>query len=199
MSVFLYTAPIFTVLGLHWLVPGEHLAAGQWLGILAAFAGVALAFSDSFAGSAQGSDMLFGDALAVLAALLWAATTIAIRKSHLSEAEPTTTLLYQLGGGALLLTPYAVLQGESIPSSAAGLAWISLLFQGVVVAFASYLAWFWLMRRYLTSRLSAFSFLTPLFGVAAGVVILHDALSPRFSMGAALVLAGIVLANRRKS
>jgi drug/metabolite transporter (DMT)-like permease len=202
MSVFLYTAPIFTVLGLHWLVPGEHLGGGQWLGILAAFAGVALAFSDGLAGSVQGTDMLYGDTLAVIAALLWAATTIAIRKSHLSEAEPTTTLLYQLGGGALLLTPYAVLQGESLPPLAAAtsfIAWTSLLFQGVVVAFASYLAWFWLMRRYLTSRLSAFSFLTPLFGVAAGVIILHDALSPRFALGAALVLAGIVLANRRKS
>jgi drug/metabolite transporter (DMT)-like permease len=54
MSVFLYTAPVFTVLGLHWLIPGERLGPLQWLGVLAAFCGIALAFSDGFA--AQGRD-----------------------------------------------------------------------------------------------------------------------------------------------
>ncbi|MDE2427370.1 MAG: DMT family transporter [Burkholderiales bacterium] len=200
MSVFLYTAPIFTVLGLHWLIPAERLQPRQWLGIASAFAGVALAFSGAFGVSGRAmTDMLTGDALAVLAAILWAATTVTIRKSSLSEAEPTTTLFYQLSGAAIILLAVAFLRGEQLLTPWNQTAWISMLFQTFVIAFASYLAWFWLLRRYLASRLSVFSFLTPLFGVAAGVVLMHDPISPRFAIGAVLVLAGIVLVNFRRN
>ncbi|MFZ6646310.1 DMT family transporter [Undibacterium sp. TJN25] len=203
MSVFLYTAPVFTVIGLHWLIPSERMHASQWLGIVSAFAGMAVAFSGAFVTSSKGLDdphlvhMLVGDGLGVLGGILWAATTVTIRKSKLSEAEPTTTLLYQLAGAAAILLAYACSLGESMLIPASPLAWGSILFQTVVVAFASYLTWFWLLRHYLASRLSVFSFLTPLFGVAAGVLFLHDAISPRFAAGACLVLAGIVLVNRR--
>lgn len=200
MSVFLYTAPIFTVLGLHCLIPAERLQPRQWLGILAAFAGVALAFSGAFSGSGRDlADMLTGDALALLAAVLWAATTVTIRNSSLAQAEPTTTLLYQLAGAALVLLAYVALRGENLFAPWDRTAWISMLFQTVVIAFASYLAWFWLLRRYLASRLSVFSFLTPLFGVAAGVILMHDPISPSFALGASLVLAGIVLVNFRRT
>ena len=194
--VFLYTAPIFTVLGLHWLVPGERLRRAQWSGILLAFLGIALAFSSGFDGSAS-PDRLFGDALGILGAIMWAATTILIRCSSLSEAAPTRTLLYQLGVSAMLLLPLAGAMGQMGQVSMSGLAWTSLLFQTVVVTFASYLAWFWILRNYLASRVSVFSFLTPLFGVAFGVLILHEVVGARFLVGALLVLAGIILVNRR--
>ncbi len=194
--VFLYTAPIFTVLGLHWLVPGERLRRAQWSGILLAFIGIALAFSSGFDGTAS-TDRLLGDALGILGAIMWAATTILIRRSSLSEAAPTRTLLYQLGVSALLLLPLAGAMGQMGRVSMTGLTWANLLFQTVVVTFASYLAWFWILRNYLASRVSVFSFLTPLFGVAFGVLILHEVVGARFSVGALLVLAGIILVNRR--
>ncbi|EGF31760.1 protein of unknown function, transmembrane [Oxalobacteraceae bacterium IMCC9480] len=194
--VFLYTAPIFTVLGLHWLVPGERLHSRQWSGILLAFFGIALAFSSGFEASVS-SQVLLGDALGLLGAIMWAATTILIRRSSLSEAAPTRTLLYQLGVSALLLLPLAGAMGQMGRVSMTGLSWASLLFQTVVVTFASYLAWFWILRNYLASRVSVFSFLTPLFGVAFGVLILHESVGARFSIGALLVLTGIVLVNRR--
>jgi drug/metabolite transporter (DMT)-like permease len=194
--VFLYTAPIFTVLGLHWLVPSERLRGTQWSGILLAFIGITLAFSSGFDGTAS-PDKLFGDALGILGAIMWAATTILIRRSSLSEAAPTRTLLYQLGVSALLLLPLAGALGQMGRVSMSGLGVASLLFQTVVVTFASYLAWFWILRNYLASRVSVFSFLTPLFGVAFGVLILHESVGMRFSIGALLVLAGIILVNRR--
>jgi drug/metabolite transporter (DMT)-like permease len=199
MSVFLYTAPIFTVLGLHLLIPGERLRGVQWLGVLAAFAGVALAFSNGFGDMSRGwSSMLRGDAFGVLAGLLWAATTVLIRCSALSEAPPSTTLLYQLGGCGVILVAIAALSGQAHPAPLTGLAWSSLVFQSVVVAFASYLAWFWMLRHYLASRITVFSFLTPLFGVGFGVLLLHDAVDPRFAAGAVLVLAGVLMVNLRR-
>jgi drug/metabolite transporter (DMT)-like permease len=71
----------------------------------------------------------------------------------------------------------------------------SVLFQGVVVSFVSSLLWFWLLRRYLASNLAVFSFMTPLFGVTMGVLILDEPLSLNFVGGAVLVLLGITLVS----
>ncbi|MDB5892879.1 MAG: EamA family transporter [Rhodoferax sp.] len=199
MVVFLYTAPIFTALALHWRVAGERLAPLQWLGVLMAFAGVAVVFSAGLFGGEATTRMLIGDALGIGAGMLWAATTLVIRSSSLSEAPASQTLMYQLGVAAvLMLVAGPLLQGGRAMAPMSGLIWANLAFQSLVVAFASFLVWFWLLRRYLASRLSAFSFLTPLFGVSFGVLFLGETLEPQFIAGAVLVLAGIVLVNLRR-
>lgn len=199
MSVFLYTAPIFTVLGLHWFVPGERLGPMQWAGSFAAFAGIAVAFSNGFTEQARDwHDVLLGDALGVLGGVFWAATTLLIRRSALSEAPPATTLFYQLGGCGVILLAIAALNGQASGATMNGVVWSSLFFQAVIIAFASFLLWFWMLRRYLASRLTVFSFLTPLFGVGFGVLILDDPLDARFVAGAALVMLGVVMVNVRR-
>lgn len=199
MSVFLYTAPVFTVLGLQWLVPGERLHPRQWVGILLAFAGIAITFANGFsAGSGDLPAMLIGDALGVLAALMWAATTVLIRTTSLSETQPSKTLMYQLLVSAILLLAVAGSLGYATDISMTAIAWYSLFFQIVIVSFASYLAWFWILRTYLATRVSVFSFLTPLFGVGFGILLLNESVSTAFLMGAVLVLAGIVMVNVKK-
>ncbi|WP_306855627.1 DMT family transporter [Cupriavidus necator] len=197
MAVFLYTAPIFTALGLHFAVPGERLRTGQWLGVALAFAGMALAFADGIATPSARGSTLAGDALGILAGALWAATTVVVRASPLASAPASKTLLYQLAVSAVMLLGMAVAAGQPMTVQLDGVVLASLFYQSVLIAFASYLTWFWLLQRYLASRLSVFSFLTPLFGVAFGVVLMHDAVGPRFAVAAVLVLAGIVLVNRR--
>ncbi|MEZ0386521.1 MAG: DMT family transporter [Verrucomicrobium sp.] len=196
MAVFLYTAPVFTALGLHFLVKEERLNRRQWGGVGLAFAGIVAAFSGSLF-TPGGAKMLLGDALGVLGGIFWAATTLIIRSSRLSEAAPTKTLLYQLAGAAALLLPVAWWRGDThTVTASAALGW-NLVFQSVVVGFASYLFWFWLLRKYLATRLSIFSFLTPLFGITFGVILLREPLHPQFVIGALLVLAGITVVNRR--
>jgi len=194
MTVFIYLAPVLTALGLHWLVAGERLARAQWLGVGVAFAGIALAFGEAFA-AARSS--LLGDFFGLVAAVLWAATTVLIRATSLSRATAAKTLFYQLAVAAPLLLAASLLMGEKGVVALTPLALASLAYQGVIVAFASYLAWFWLLTRYLAARLSVFSFMTPLFGVLAGVVVLGEPLTPSFVGAALLVGAGIVLVNRR--
>lgn len=196
MSVFLYTAPIFTALGLHWRVPEERMAPLQWLGVAVAFGGIAVAFlgNGQPQAAAAASNMLLGDSLGLLGGLLWGATTVAIRRTALSEAAPSKTLFYQMAIAALVLLAYAAATGNAgiryTPS-----AMLSVAFQSVVVALSSYLAWFWLLRRYLASRLSILSFMTPLFGVSFGVLILDEPLDGAFVIGALMVLAGISLVS----
>lgn len=203
MAVFLYTAPVFTALGLHLMIPSERLALPQWLGIGLAFAGMALAFLGgeiSGDSGAVGSDpslmasMLWGDFLAVLAGFLWGVTTVVVRTTGLAGLPATQTLLYQLVGACLLPLPAAWLL-DDMQFAPTLLGWSSLAFQAVVVAFASYLAWFWMLRHYLASRLGALSFLTPLFGVVLGVWLLDEPLTMHFLWGSLLVIVGIVLVS----
>lgn len=199
MSVFLYTAPIFTVLGLHWLIPGERIGPAQWAGSFAAFVGIAVAFSNGFVDQSRDwQDILIGDALGVLGGIFWAATTLLIRKSALSEAPPATTLFYQLAGCGVILLVIAAFSGQVAAARPNAVVWGSLFFQAVIIAFFSFLVWFWMLRKYLASRLSVFSFLTPLFGVGFGVLVLGDPLDMRFVAGAVLVMAGVILVNVRR-
>ena len=194
MVVFIYLAPCLTALGLQWFVPGERLDAGQWTGVVLAFLGVALAFADGFS-TAAGSTLI-GDAFGVIAAALWAATTVLVRSTRLSSASAAKTLFYQLAISALILPLVSLAVGEAGVIALTPKVVASLVYQSVIVAFASYLAWFWLLTRYLAGRLAVFSFLTPLFGVAFGVILLAEPLSAAFLGAALLVGAGIVLVNR---
>jgi drug/metabolite transporter (DMT)-like permease len=194
MVVFLYTTPVFTALGLHLRVPTERMRRHQWAGVAVAFGGIALAFLGDTAQGALTAGALWGDLCAVLAGAAWGATTVLVRTSSLSEAPATETLLWMLAGGFVLLLG-ASLALQTGPVTLTPVAVGSLLFQGVVVSFASYLTWFWLLRRYLATHLSVFSFMTPIFGVAFGVIVLSDPVTPAFGAGAALVLAGITIVS----
>ncbi|MGF6392373.1 DMT family transporter [Pseudomonas plecoglossicida] len=195
MSVFLYTAPVFTALGLHFMLPSERLRWLQWMGILLAFAGIATAFAGGVSFAQMDSRMLLGDALGVLAGLAWGATTVVVRGSRLSEAPVTLTLFYQLAVGFAGLLLIALLSGQIGQVAMTPLAVGSVLFQGIMVSFVSYLTWFWLLRKYLASNLAVFSFITPLFGVTFGVLLLDEPLSVNFVLGAVMVLLGVILVS----
>jgi drug/metabolite transporter (DMT)-like permease len=195
IAVFLYTSPIFSALGLHLLLPSERLRRLQWLGIGLCFVGIAVAFGGGISLANMDSRMLLGDALGLMAGMAWGATTVVIRGSKLSEAPPSLTLFYQLAVAFVLLPLIAVVNGQVGHVSLTPRAVASVLFQGVVVSFVSYLIWFWLLRRYLASNLAVFSFMTPLFGVSMGVLILDEPLSLNFVGGAVLVLLGITLVS----
>jgi drug/metabolite transporter (DMT)-like permease len=192
MVVFVYLAPCMTAFGLHFLIPQERLNARQWTGVLVAFGGVALAFGDGFS---SGRGTLLGDLFGVLGALFWALTTILIRATRLASVSATKTLFYQLAVSGPVLLLAAWLLGEPGVTKLTLPVLAAFAYQCAVVAFFSYLSWFWLLRRYLAARLSVFSFLTPLFGVLGGVLILGEPLTLAFLLAAGLVGFGILLVN----
>lgn len=196
MTVFVYLAPVLAALGLHFAVPGERLTPAQFVGVLLAFAGVATAFSEGFFAARQST--MLGDACGVIAAILWAGTTITIRATGLARIAATKTFFYQIGSAALVLPFASIVMGEPGIVHLSPFAVASLAFQGVIAGFACLLAWFWLLRHYFAARLGVLSFLTPLFGVLCGVVVLHEPLGGTFAAAAVLVGAGIVLVNFRR-
>jgi drug/metabolite transporter (DMT)-like permease len=199
MAIFLYTAPVFAAIGLHLKLPEERLSLGQWMGVAVAFVGVAVAVTKWGASGAapDGGAMWIGDLLGVGAGLSLGATTLVVRFTPLAETPATVTLLYQLLAGFGVLLAVAVLTDQTHLAFTPVLL-SSLTFQTVLVSFASYLTWFALLRTYLASRLGALSFLTPMFGVAFGVLVLGEKLDLGFLLGALMILAGIALVNAQE-
>jgi len=193
--VLLYTAPIFVALGLHWKLPSEHLSPLQWGGILVAFSGIVVSFLfRSHTGQAMQASMLWGDLLALMAGIFWAATTVSVRLTRLAEAPATQTLFYQLLMGGMLLLPLTWMTGQATVNWTI-LSISSLIFHTVVISFASYLIWFWMLKKYLASRLGVFSFLTPVFGMIFGILLLDEEVEMNFIIGTIMVMLGVVLVS----
>ena len=189
-TVFLYSAPFFVALGGWFVLPEERLRPVQIAGLVLAFTGLGLAFG----GGGDGATML-GDLLVLGAAIGWAATTLVIKGTALRHSSAETILLYQLVIAALVTGLVAILAGEAI-AAPSPLTLVSLAYQAVFVASFTYVVWFGLVRSYPANLLSAYTFLTPLFGVAAGHLLLGDPVTPGFLVAACLVVAGLVLVNR---
>jgi drug/metabolite transporter (DMT)-like permease len=192
--IFLYSAPFFVALGAHRYIPGEHLTRGRIAGLVLAFAGLCLASADALYLPSRRE--LLGDALELTAGLLWGATTVVVKKGGRMPLSPPRMLFYQVAVSSVVLIGASVALREPgvVAPTAAVLA--ALAYQAVIVAFASYLAWFWLLRRYPASDLAPFLFWTPLFGVLAGWLLLGDPLSGTLGAAAGLVALGIYLVNR---
>ncbi len=189
-TVFIYAAPFFVAVGAAFLLRDERLRPIQWAGLAFAFVGVAC----GFLGRTKGGS-LAGDALALLAAVLWAATTIVIKATPLRRIDPIKVLLYQIGFAALFAPLVAYAFGEAWPTHLTTTSVAALLWQGVVVAGISYALWFWTLTRYAVAELSAFTFITPLIGVLAGWLVFGETLSWGFALAIVLVLAGLALVN----
>ena len=192
--IFLYTSPFVVALGVQLFVPGEYLRRTQVAGLCCAFAGIAVAFRESLSFPTQ--RMLIGDGMLVGAAVLWGATTVLVKASPLARIKPGKTLLYQLVVSAIVLPLASLAMNEPGIVLITPLIVGCLAYQTIWVAFITYLAWFWLVSHYPASRLASFTFLTPLFGVLAGGLLLNEPITNVLLLSLVLVGTGIYLVNR---
>src|SRR6202790_5199759 len=191
--VFVYTAPFFVAFG-SYLFLGERLRASQWGGLALCFTGVALAI-----GVPQANvdvNVLLGDLMIVGGAALWAATTLIVKATPLLNAPAEKVLGYQVAVSIPILAMTAWLSGETLTRVPGPLALSLMAYQAIWVVGLTYLLWVALVKTYSASKLSAFTFITPLFGVVASYFIMHDTLTLAFGAAALLVIAGLYLVNR---
>ena len=191
--LFIYLAPFFVVIGARWLFPGDRFGLMQWLGLLLAFVGMIVAFGVPAPPSSP--HQLLGDIMMAGAALSWAATTLVIKASSLARVSPEKTLLYQIVICVPIVGAGALVFGERIVGMPSAVALGSLAYQTIVIG-TTFSLWFALIVKFSASRLSAFTFLTPLFGVAAGHLVLGEPLTSAFALAVLLVAAGLILVNR---
>lgn len=196
MYVLLYTAPFFVALGAHFFLKGDRINPWKAGGLILAFAGIVALFSKdlgSFSFSA-----LPGDVLGLAAGVVWASTTLYVKKYLAYRTVPLQTLFYQVFFSAPLLFLMSVLLENPTFSNLTWFGGFSLFYQCIIVAFLSYLAWFDLIHRYPVSLLHAFSFFTPVFGVLlSGALILGEIIGTNLIFALAVVSVGMVLVNRQ--
>jgi drug/metabolite transporter (DMT)-like permease len=194
--VFLYIAPFFVALG-SYIFLGERLRAAQWAGLALSFAGVALAIGVPQAD--VDAKVLFGDLLIVCGGALWAATTLIVKATSLIRAPAEKGLGYQVALSIPIFILAAWFRDERLTHMPSTLSLSLLAYQAFWVVGLTFTLWIALVKAYSASKLSAFTFITPLFGVVASYFILHDTLTLAFGAAALLVIAGLYLVNRPES
>ena len=192
--LFIYLAPFFVVLGARIVLPADRFRLSQWIGLALSFAGMIVAFG--LPTPALDPRQTLGDLMCVIAAAFWACTTLTLKASALNRVSAEKTMLYQLVVSAPILALAAWATGEHVTHWPSAQAVGALAYQTFWVVSVTFVIWFALIARYSANRLSAFSFLTPLFGVAAGHLVLGEPLTPAFAAAVVLVAAGLVLVNR---
>ncbi|MDI1271208.1 MAG: DMT family transporter [Polaromonas sp.] len=195
LTVFLYTSPFWVAALLPIWVKSETLRPVQWVGLACAFAAVAFALREGF--NAVGAPTWVGDVMALVAGMLWGLTTVVIRASSLARVSAEKLLFYQVAVSTVTLPLLSLALGERWSWSFSPFALTSLFLQTVVGAFASYLAWMWMLGRYPATKISVFVFLTPLFALLFGALWLKEAATPSLLAALVLVALGIVLVNRK--
>jgi len=193
-SLFIYVAPFVVVLGSHFLVPNDRFHWSQWIGLVMSFAGLVIAFGVPT--PSANANQLLGDVLALGGGIGWGLTTLVVKSSSLARAAPEKTLQYQLVVSVPMLAVAAWLFGETMTHMPGTVALTSLIYQTIWVVSLTFLIWFTMVAKYSASRLSAFTFLTPLFGVFAGHLVLGDPITPAFAGAVAFVIGGLILVNR---
>ncbi|OQW61691.1 MAG: multidrug DMT transporter permease [Proteobacteria bacterium SG_bin9] len=191
--LFLYVAPFVVALG-SWLLGNERLSRVQWLGLGLSFVGLSLAFG--LPQPSVDTKTLIGDAMLMLGGVIWAVTTLMLKSTRLLHAPAEKSLSYQLAVSVLILGAASLMLGETVTGWPRTISLISLAYQSFWVVGITFLIWVAMVKSYSANRLSAFTFLTPLFGVIGGYVIMNDPITPAFIVAAVLVIAGLILVNR---
>ncbi len=195
-AIFVYTNPFFVAIGAHFFLRGDRMTTLKMFGLTLAFAGVCFVFLGKPKSAKE--TMVVGDVLEILAGFLWGATTVYIKKFMAERIPPINTFLYQiLFSIPILLIVSSLLEPQWVYKIDLRII-SSLFFQSIIVAFISYFFWFSLIHRYSVSRLSSFTFFTPLFGVLFGVLFLKEDLTISLVIGLPMVSLGIFLVNWRK-
>ena len=192
LTVFLYTSPFWVAALLPWFIRTERLRPVQWLGLACAFAAMVFALREGF-----GSGNATGDLMGLTAGALWGLTTVAIRATNLTRISAEKLLFYQLAVSTVVLGLLSHGMGEPWDNPWSSFAMASVVVQTVVGAFATYLAWMWMLGHYPATKISAFVFLTPLFALLFGMLWLGETVTLTLTLSLTLVAVGIVLVNRK--
>ena len=192
--LFLHAAPFVAAAGEHFLLAGHRLSGGRILGLVAAFIGLAIALGDGLTPRPGAS--FNGDVLCLLGGIAWGLTTVVLKTTKLRQVPAEKALLYQIWTSVPLLFGWSIVTGEAgLYAVTPPVVWAFFYTVFLVVVFG-YTTWFWMLKTYSAASLHAFTFLTPIFGILAGHLILGESIGLATGLGFLLVTAGIYLVNR---
>ena len=194
-SIIYYSMPLWLTVLLFFTKNKEKLSFIKLLGLILAFSGVVISVSKNDSGLIINSSSLFGDFLAFLAALFWALLIIIAKNSNFNKEMPEMQLLWMVMVSGPILICFSFFIEDPIRDFQIIHIW-GLLFQSIVVVAGGFLFWLWLLSKYPASGVASFSFLTPIFTIFFGWLILSEVMTPDFIFAAFLVITGLILINK---
>ena len=196
-SVLFYAMPLWLAVAAHFLFPGERLTLFRGLGFACGFAAVVLVLAGPAGVGGGDGGSLVGDLAALGAGMCWASIVICARLTRLQTTAPETQLFWQLLVSAPLLLALAPVYGGSFVRAFDGFQLAIFLIHSLGAVAAGFVLWFWLLLRYPASSVASFSFLTPVLSAGLGWLVLNEPVSVALPVALALLVAGLVLINRR--
>ena len=170
---------------------GERLTGSKVAGLLLGFGGIVVVSAGAFSGHVS----VRGVGYAVLAALIWALGTIAFKRYAASVDVWWAVAISFLVGGLVLTLGGAAAEGTDISWSGEFVA--AFAYASLVGTAMSWSLWFGLVGSGEAGRAASYIFFVPLVSLVIGSVFLHETLGPSLLAGAALVILGVYLVNRR--
>ena len=196
VSLIFYTMPVWLTLAAHFLIENDKLNLNKILGLIIALAGLFLAVYEPTTG--YDTSQFYGDAYSLLASLCWATIAIMLKTTRLSNATPETQLLYQLVVSGIILLPLSMQLNDYVRNINLDLILI-FSFQVIVIMCMGFIGWLWIMSKYSASSTSSFAFLTPIFGVLFGWLIMDDPINKQIYLSLFFTCLGIYLINKKGS
>lgn len=197
-SILYYSMPIWITAVGHFFLPNEKLNFLKALGLIFAFAGVALAISDNKLTLSVNNWQLVGDFLAIMAAVLWAMIIYLAKGTRFKEVPPEMQLVWMLLVSSPILLIASLFFGDLVRDFQLLHLW-GLLFQSIIVAAGGFLFWLWLVSVYPASSVASFSFLSPIFTIFFGWLLLNETFDISFFIAAFLVIFGLICINKKGS
>ena len=194
-SIIYYSMPLWLTILLFFTKSNERNSFLKSLGLILAFTGVVISVTNFEIKLILNSTNFIGDILAFLAALFWAILIIIAKNSNFSKVLPEMQLLWMVMVSAPILTIFSIFIEEPIRDFEIIHIW-GVLFQSIIVVAGGFLFWLWLLARYPASGVASFSFLTPIFTIFFGWLILGEVITTNFLIAAFLVISGLILINK---
>jgi len=193
-SSLFYAMPIWLALAAHFLFPGERLTPKKALGFALGFGGVVLTFAGR---EGAGDGGIWGDLAATVAGMSWAGIVVVARRTRFGTASPESQIFWQVTTSTVILIALSPLFGLPLVRDFTPVQAGMLLVQAVGVVTFGFVLWFWLIGRYQSSTVASFSFLTPVLSALLGWLVLGETVGVITPVALALLVAGLVLINRR--
>ena len=196
VSLIFYTMPVWLTLAAHFLIENDKLNLNKILGLIIALVGLVLAVYEPTTG--YDTSQFYGDTYSLLASLCWATKAIMLKTTRLSKSTPETQLLHQLVVSGIILLPLSMQLNDYVRNINLDLILI-FSFQVIVIMCMGFIGWLWIMSKYSASSTSSFAFLTPIFGVLFGWLIMDDPINEQIYLSLFFTCLGIYLINKKGS
>jgi len=187
------TTPVFVLVLSHFVLK-ERITAKKTIGILLAFAGVAVVIFER--GVDFSSDHTYGNLMILLAVLAWALFTIQGKPMVLKYGAVRTTAL-AMTIGMILFLPIGIFSAAQFDFGSIDMShWVGVAYLGLGTSVFGYMLWYYALGKLETSKTAVFANGQPILATILAIIFLQYSITAVFVIGGIVTLAGVVMTQR---